>query len=262
MLRCFALLLMLALTGCYSTHVQRGQAVLSADKSAVYHVRQGDTLYHIGRRYGIDFKSLARRNHIRSPYRIFTGQRLYLKRVAPSTSHRQVVREIRHLSPSKTRRHHVKKVTVKHGKHVLKSNRKKQHKHKQKQSVAGKPVHLIWPVKGTVTSRFGRRGSRMHDGIDIGVGEGTAVHASSSGEVVYSDSRLSGYGKLIIIRHAGNLFTAYAHNQRNLVGKGARVRAGDVIARVGHTGRATGPHLHFEVRQGSTPVDPLAYLPH
>lgn len=101
----------------------------------------------------------------------------------------------------------------------------------------------------------------MHDGIDIGAKTGTAVHAAASGEVVYSDHRLSGYGRMIIIRHSPDLFTAYAHNQRNLVRKGNRVKAGEVIARVGSSGRASGPHLHFEVRRGETPVDPLAYLP-
>jgi lipoprotein NlpD len=101
----------------------------------------------------------------------------------------------------------------------------------------------------------------MHDGIDIGAKEGTPIRAAAAGEVVYSDQRLSGYGKLIIIRHSSDMFTAYAHNQRNLVRKGGRVKAGAVIARVGRTGRASGPHLHFEVRRGSTPVDPLAYLP-
>jgi len=119
---------------------------------------------------------------------------------------------------------------------------------------------LLWPVKGKVTSLFGRRGSRMHDGIDISAKEGTPIHAAEAGTVVYADHRLSGYGKLVIIRHGRNLFTAYAHNQRNLVRKGAAVRRNDVIARVGHTGRASGAHLHFEVRHGSTPVDPLAYL--
>jgi lipoprotein NlpD len=101
----------------------------------------------------------------------------------------------------------------------------------------------------------------MHDGIDIGAKEGTPVYAAAAGEVVYSDQRLSGYGKLIIVRHSQDMFTAYAHNQRNLVRKGDRVKKGDVIARVGKTGRASGSHLHFEVRRGSTPVDPLAYLP-
>jgi len=101
----------------------------------------------------------------------------------------------------------------------------------------------------------------MHDGIDIAVPRGTPVHAAASGEVVYSDQRLSGYGKLVIIRHSGNFFTAYAHNQRNLVRRGDHVRAGDIIARAGSSGRASGPHVHFEIRRGSTPVDPLAYLP-
>ncbi len=101
----------------------------------------------------------------------------------------------------------------------------------------------------------------MHDGIDISASEGTAIHAAANGEVVYADQRLSGYGRMVIIRHANNMFTAYAHNQRNLVKKGQRVKQGAVIARVGHSGRATGPHLHFEVRRGTTAVDPLAYLP-
>lgn len=101
----------------------------------------------------------------------------------------------------------------------------------------------------------------MHDGIDISVREGTPVRAATGGTVVYSDNRLSGYGNLVIIRHGKNLFTAYAHNQRNLVRKGDVVKRGDTIARAGQTGRITGPHLHFEVRHGSTAVDPLSYLP-
>ena len=143
---------------------------------------------------------------------------------------------------------------------VRKKSTPKKSSSKAKASSYGKGK-LLWPVKGKVTSRFGRRGSRMHDGIDIAGKSGTPVRAAASGEVVYSDSRLSGYGKLVIVRHGRNLFTAYAHNKRNLVKKGARVKAGETIAMVGSTGRASGPHLHFEVRQGSTPVDPLAYLP-
>ncbi|MDQ6951226.1 MAG: M23 family metallopeptidase [Mariprofundales bacterium] len=101
----------------------------------------------------------------------------------------------------------------------------------------------------------------MHDGIDIGVKIGTPVTAAAAGTVVYSDHRLTGYGNLIIIRHSRDLFTAYAHNQRNLVRRGDRVRSGQIIAKVGSTGHSTGPHLHFEVRRGTTPVDPLLYLP-
>ncbi|MDX8406278.1 MAG: M23 family metallopeptidase [Mariprofundus sp.] len=248
--RCCCLLMVLLLSACFSTSAHHGPARSAhhgSHKSVVYHVRSSDTLYAIGKRFGTDYHTIARRNHIHAPYRIYVGQRLYINRTAPRT-HQQVVREIKHASKRRTVKRH--KVSKKH-KPVA-----------HKRAVSYKKGSLLWPVKGVITSRFGRRGSRMHDGIDIGARDGTAVHASAAGEVVYSDSRLSGYGKLIIIRHKNNLFTAYAHNQRNLVARGARVRAGDVIARVGHTGRATGPHLHFEVRQGSTPVDPLAYLPH
>ncbi|RME84755.1 MAG: M23 family metallopeptidase, partial [Zetaproteobacteria bacterium] len=122
-------------------------------------------------------------------------------------------------------------------------------------------IRLIWPVRGKITSGFGRRHGRVHDGIDIAAPRGTKVRAAASGVVVYADHRLSGYGNMVIIRHPGEIFTAYAHNARNLVRKGDHVRQGQVIATVGASGRASGPHLHFEVRIGAQPVDPLAYLP-
>ena len=116
-------------------------------------------------------------------------------------------------------------------------------------------------MTGTITSRFGPRHGHWHDGIDIAAARGTPVRAAAAGTVIYADRRLAGYGNLIILRHPHNIFTAYAHNERMLVKQGEHVRQGQVIATVGATGRATGPHLHFEVRIGARPVDPLAYLP-
>jgi len=260
--RFLVLLMALSLSACYTTSVQKTSqhaASTSNNQTLVYAVRANDTLYSVGKRFGVDYRTIARRNHLHAPYQIYVGQQLYINRTAPGGSHRPVARAISHASAkgihrTQSRSSGVKPRSAK--KHVAKAPQNSSLHRK-----AASHTMLLWPVKGTLTSRFGRRGSRMHDGIDIGAKEGTAVHAAASGEVVYSDSRLSGYGKLIIIRHGKNLFTAYAHNQRNLVRKGDKVRAGDVIARVGHTGRASGPHLHFEVRQGSTPVDPLAYLP-
>jgi murein DD-endopeptidase MepM/ murein hydrolase activator NlpD len=89
---------------------------------------------------------------------------------------------------------------------------------------------------------------------------GTPVLAAAAGKVIYADSKLRGYGKLVVIRHAGDLVTVYAHNRRLLVREGQQVRGGEVIAEVGKTGRATGYHLHFEVRRGDRPVDPLGYV--
>jgi|GEM_PF-2065067 len=126
----------------------------------------------------------------------------------------------------------------------------------------GQVVHglFMWPVDGQLSSGFGMRDGRPHDGVDIRAEKGTPVYASAAGEVVFSDP-LSGYGKLILIRHRDNYFTAYAHNDQNLVKEGKRVEQGDLIARVGDTGNATGNHLHFEIRQSSTPMDPMLFLP-
>ena len=125
----------------------------------------------------------------------------------------------------------------------------------------GEGPQLIWPVRGgKLTSRFGRRGKRPHEGIDIAAAEGTAVLAAAEGVVIYAGSGLRGYGNLILVRHDGGIVTVYAHNRRNLVKEGDRVTQGQVIAEVGHTGRTSGNHLHFEVRRGDTPVDPLDHV--
>lgn len=124
----------------------------------------------------------------------------------------------------------------------------------------GAAPSLIWPVKGVVFSRFGARGSSRHDGIDVAAPEGTTIVAAGEGEVIFSGTQ-RGYGNLIILRHEGGLVTIYAHNRENLVKEGARVRQGQPIAKVGRTGRATGPHLHFEVRQGTKPLNPQDFLP-
>jgi murein DD-endopeptidase MepM/ murein hydrolase activator NlpD len=118
---------------------------------------------------------------------------------------------------------------------------------------------LIWPVNGPVTSPFGMRWGRMHEGIDIGVGYGTPIHAAASGRVIYS-GWMSGYGNLVAIDHGHGLSTAYGHQSRIAVSNGQTVSQGQVIGYVGCTGHCFGPHLHFEVRINGTPVDPMGYL--
>jgi murein DD-endopeptidase MepM/ murein hydrolase activator NlpD len=118
---------------------------------------------------------------------------------------------------------------------------------------------LIWPVNGPVTSPFGTRWGRMHEGIDIGVPMGTAIHAAGSGTVIYA-GWMGGYGNLTVIDHGNGLATAYGHQSGIAVGTGQTVSQGQVIGYVGSTGHSTGPHLHFEVRVNGVPVDPLSYL--
>ena len=107
--------------------------------------------------------------------------------------------------------------------------------------------------------RYGVREGRRHDGIDLAAPEGTPVAAAAAGTVIYAGEQ-AGYGALVILRHEGGLVTVYAHNSRLLVKEGDRVARGEPIARVGETGRTTGPHLHFEVRVGTQPRDPLGFL--
>jgi len=131
----------------------------------------------------------------------------------------------------------------------------------QGQSTSSTPssAGLIWPVSGPVTSPFGWRWGRMHEGIDIGVSYGTPVHAAASGTVIYCGWE-SGYGNLTVLDHGGNLATAYGHQSSIAVSCGQHVGQGDVIGYVGSTGHSTGPHLHFEVRVNGSPVDPMGYL--
>lgn len=131
---------------------------------------------------------------------------------------------------------------------------------------AGKPAssdspNLQWPVEGRVSSEFGaHRGRRRHQGIDIRAPAGTAIRAAAAGRVTGSQS-LRGYGNVVIVDHGSSVETRYAHNRRNLVGKGQRIARGEVIAKVGQTGNATAPHLHFEVRWRGEPQDPRKWLP-
>jgi lipoprotein NlpD len=120
---------------------------------------------------------------------------------------------------------------------------------------------FIWPVVGIVTDRFGKTEKRKHDGIDIAAPPGTPIMAADGGKVVYSDNKMKGYGNLIIIEHPNHCFTVYGHNEENLVKEEVPVKRGDIIARVGKTGNAIGSHLHFEVREGSIPLNPLQFLP-
>ena len=123
----------------------------------------------------------------------------------------------------------------------------------------------LWPVSGQISSEFGGRSSpygrswEFHPGLDIRATSGTPVTATGSGVVVFA-GRMSGYGNMVVVDHGFELKTVYAHLSAVYTDVGQRVQAGEVVGAVGQTGRATGPHLHYEVRVGTAPVDPLCYL--
>lgn len=119
---------------------------------------------------------------------------------------------------------------------------------------------MATPAAGVLTSRFGSRWGRNHNGIDMSASVGTAIYAADNGTVTYSEYNNGGYGYMMKIDHGNGLETCYAHCSELLVPAGTVVAKGDIIAKVGNTGRSTGAHLHFEVRLNGTPIDPMTYL--
>jgi lipoprotein NlpD len=194
-----------------------------------YHVvTPGETLFRIGKAYGLTYQELARANGIKDAAQIRVGQRIFI----PGATHPLPVETIMPAEPAP-----VAPVSPEPGFETF-----------------------LWPVNGTINSGFGPRGSTFHDGIDIAAPEGTPILAIEAGEVIYSD-QLRGYGNMVIVRHAGGIVSVYAHNEANLVREGQAVARGEVVARVGSTGRVSGPHLHFEIRRNNAAQDPLRYLP-
>jgi murein DD-endopeptidase MepM/ murein hydrolase activator NlpD len=129
--------------------------------------------------------------------------------------------------------------------------------HSTVQHVSG--AGFVWPVNAPITSPFGWRWGRMHEGVDLGAAYGTPIAAAAAGVVIYAGWE-DGYGNLVVIDHGGGLATAYGHQSRIAVSVGQSVSQGELVGYVGSTGHSTGPHLHFEVRVNGQAVDPLGYL--
>jgi murein DD-endopeptidase MepM/ murein hydrolase activator NlpD len=199
-------------------------------RQGVYHtVKRHQTLWRICKTYGVDMGEVAWINGIRDKNKIRVGQRIFMPGATKVLKVNIYVEDV-------TARGKSTAVRYEKGK-------------------------FVWPVQGTVTAPFGMDGKRRHDGIDISAPVGTPIRAADNGRVVYSDNKMRGYGNLIIIEHRDNFFTIYAHNKENLAEEEALVKRGDIIARVGKTGNATGPHVHFEIRKGSKPLNPAQFLP-
>ncbi|MGH7853672.1 MAG: M23 family metallopeptidase [Candidatus Binatia bacterium] len=226
---CYTLLVPLSFLACAprattpSATVRRGQGIFHI-------VKPGENLFRIGKAYDTTSDELARANGIRDPRQITVGQKIFI--------------------PGATRQVPVEIVTPADGVASPRSI----------PQADAEEIAFLWPVNGSLNSGFGPRGSSFHDGVDIAAPEGTPIRAVEHGEVIYSD-QLRGYGNMVIIRHSRGIVSVYAHNQANLVRDGQQVARGEIIARVGSTGRVTGPHLHFEIRKNNLAQDPMLYLP-
>ena len=219
-----------------------------------YVVVKGDTMYSIAFRLGIDFRELAARNGIQSPYIIKVGQALRTEKQAPKPTIKKPKVAVKASSPSKKtnksgpKQSKVTSVTKPSSKSQVPSGSVKQ----------SQPVsRWRWPSAGKVVRIYS---SKRHKGIDIAGKRGDPVKAVAAGKVVYAGTGVTGYGSLLIIKHNDTYLSAYGHNEQLLVSENMNIRAGQQIATMGSSGTDT-VKLHFELRRRGQPIDPLTLLP-
>lgn len=187
----------------------------------LYYVQQGDTLWDIASYYGVNVKILIQHNNLANPHRLTIGHQL----VIPVENNSVPAMSTTNMLASR----------------------------------GADNIRFKWPVQGVITSKFGRRWGEFHYGLDVAANMGTPVTAAAGGMVTFAGWRGT-YGKAVIIKHDETYTTLYAHNSEILVQEGEWVASGQTIAKIGSTGRSTGPHLHFEVHQNEKALDPLRFL--
>jgi lipoprotein NlpD len=274
-------------SGCAAPRAYRPLSTVFADArihdelelSGVTHVvKRGETLYRIARTYGIDVADLMETNGIADPRDLSVGQELFVPGAerllevvavpspgpapaqpaqpeppAPSNGLRAPA------PPPPERRVATLAVPDAPPPDRTRPPEREPEPIARAEPIGRPPSAFGWPLKGVLYGRFGVRDGRRHDGIDLAAPEGTRVGAAAGGEVIYVGDQ-AGYGRIVILRHPGGLVTLYAHMRKALVDEGDRVERGEPIGEVGQTGRTSGPHLHFEVREGTRPRNPLLYL--
>jgi murein DD-endopeptidase MepM/ murein hydrolase activator NlpD len=231
--------------------------------SKVHVVKSGETLMSISRGTGVSVAALAKTNHIDSSKKLSVGDRLTI----PQGGH-QVAAAHPPAAPkvAEPRAVPAEKIKVASAAPVQTANVAKEEPRTTETVVktaepSGAMPSFRWPVRGRVIAGFGSKpNGAQNDGINLAVPEGTPVKAADDGVVAYAGNELKGYGNLVLIRHSNGYVSAYAHASELLVKRGDTIRRGQVIAHAGQTGNVTSPQLHFEIRKGSTPVDPTQFL--
>ena len=221
----------------------------------------GDTVFALSNKYKVDMRTLVELNTLKPPYQLKKGQVLKI----PNSSSRVGVGSKRNIRNVLTSRSEIVFSPFPRPKPVSNPRRERARVHHQNSPIS-KPLdrggkYFLWPVRGTVISRFGpRRGGLHNDGINIAAPRGAPVFAAENGVVAYTGNGIKGFGNLLLVKHSGGWTTAYAHVDRVLVKRGDRVKRGETIGTIGTSGKVNKPQLHFEIRKGSQAVDPMREL--
>lgn len=231
--------------GLYSPYTLNTGQVLRVPGPSTYTVRRGDNLYRIALAHGMSTEEVARLNRLSRPYTIYPGQELRVRGQA-----RQTVAQRPSSQPSRP-------PVSQSGSAPTPPRDVNRPAQVQLASAPG----FQWPLRGEILNGYNPNGDARIDGIRIAARLGEPVRAAAPGEVVYAGNELQGYGELVLIRHSDNWVTAYGLNSTLRVSVGQQVQAGHHIADAGQSGGVSRPTLHFEVRRGVSPVDPMQVLP-
>ena len=252
--------------------------VKKAKSGASHTVANGETLYSLGRKYGVSPFVIADANGLSHDANLRIGQHVKIPGASSVTASAEqeitpVSKPTKKKAPLSLAEEEDSTAPASDEVPAQTANLKVKPKakvaapteEKIEQPVAQLPsagaLNLRWPLKGKVISNFGPKTNGLkNEGINIAVPEGTSIRAAEGGVVAYAGNELKGYGNLVLIRHAGGYVTAYAHAKDLLVKRGDTVKRGDVIAKAGQTGAVSSPQLHFEVRKGATALDPIKHL--
>lgn len=218
-----------------------------------YHrIKRGETGITIARAYGVRWREVVAANGLVEPYVLEVGERLLLPSRAAVDS-----RSIEDRAAAFT----IDIDDLISGSAPAEAARPGSPARAAPASPAA-AISFAWPVEGRILSRFGSKGAgRVNDGINIKASAGAPFRAAADGVVAYAGDAIEGFGNLLLIKHPGGWMTAYAHAEALLVTRGKSVTKGEIVGRVGQTGSVDEPQLHFELRRGRVPVNPVSHLP-
>jgi murein DD-endopeptidase MepM/ murein hydrolase activator NlpD len=251
-------------------------SVRNASQGGVHTVAPGETLFSVARRYHVSPVALAQANNLPPHHQLRMGERLTIPgaagsriaqaapRPAPAIAappQRPVVQAPPPAGPRVAEFQPAPPPAARVMTPAKENPAAEEAKPEPAEASAGNGPGFRWPARGRVITGFGPKPTgQQNDGINIAVPEGTPVKASDDGVVAYAGNELKGYGNLVLVRHSNGYVTAYAHASELMVKRGDSVKRGQVIAKSGQTGNVSSPQLHFEVRKGATPVDPMQHL--
>lgn len=241
--------------------------VVQSAPGSMHTTVSGDTIYSLSRKYNVTPQAIANANNLTLSTQLKIGQQVRIPAGAapvaatpPAQTKTQPQKNVQTVPQTPPQQFvQNENVPVPENVGVVRPNTPPSVTEVQRAPNAAPSFH--WPVRGRILSAYGRKpNGQQNDGINVSVPEGTPIRASEDGVVAYAGNELKGFGNLVLIRHADNWVTAYAHLGTIDVKKDQKVKRGEVIARAGQTGGVTAPQLHFEIRKGSNPVDPEKHL--